>query len=126
MSTNTAADEYDSRAFKSYKKYKAYRQKLEEENRNKSKNILIEEKYFTCLHCNKINLISDILKEESENHTIHARYSTWKKLKAIANEKGGFIENTLLYLLLLHEDKESHGGQSEYDIQIAGFGGDKK
>ena len=86
-------DEYDSRAFKSFKKYKEYRQKLEEENRNKSKNILIEEKYITCLYCDKINLITDILNEKTENHTIRARYSTWQKLRGIANDKGGFIEN---------------------------------
>ena len=119
-------DEYDSRNFKSYKKYKAYRQKLDEENKNKSKNILIEEKYFTCLYCNKVNLISDIINEETENHTLRTKYSTWNKLKQIANEKGSNLENGLLYLILLHEDKESHGGQNEYDIQIAGFGGDKK
>ena len=123
------SDEYNSRIFKSFKKYKEYKQKLVEENRNKSTNILIEEKYFTCLHCNKINLISEVVNEESENRTLRAKYSTWKKLKDIASDKGGHLENGLLYLILLHEDKESHGGQSEYDVPIAanfGAGGDKK
>ena len=84
-------DEYDSRAFKSFKKYKEYKQKLQEENRNKSTNILIEEKYFTCLHCNKVNLISDVINEKSENKTLRAKYSTWKKFKDIANDKGGIL-----------------------------------
>src|SRR5687767_8702465 len=85
--------DYNSGAFKSYKKHKEYKQKVEEQER---KRLLVAQQYFTCLKCGQINLVEDIKNEESENRTMRAHYTTWKKLKELANEKGGYMEGAIL------------------------------
>jgi hypothetical protein len=113
----------DSRSYKNYKRYKQYKEGLKQTQNY----TYIEENYFTCMYCNKINVIKDIKQEEPENRTFRAKHMSWKKLKEIANDKGGSIENAINYLIYLHEDKEAHGGASDYDINVAaGDGGGKK
>jgi hypothetical protein len=119
MGTNTS--DYDSKPFKSYKKFKDYQEKVKEKENERKSNEFIEEKFFPCFHCGKINLFNDIINEEPENRTMRARYVTWKKFKTLANEMGGSLENCLNYLLSLHEGLLS--GSKDYDVPIAGFGG---
>lgn len=116
--------EYDTRAFKSYKKHKQYRSKVMEKTGNIPANAHIEQKYFSCISCGKINLIEDIVKEDSENRTMRTRYQTWKMFKDIANEVGGSLENGLLYLMSLHEpDGKLPRKMDDNAVGIAGFGG---
>lgn len=120
-------DEYDSKTYKSYKRYKQYKKQIEDnEIINKP---LIENKYFNCLYCGKVNRIEDIISEKSHNMTMRARYLTWKKLKDISNELGGSLENGLNYLISLHEGMlvpNPNEISDERTIGIAGFGGDDK
>lgn len=127
--------EYDSRTFKSYKKYKQYRQKIEENIDNRPANAYIEQRFFNCLYCGKVNILEDILKERTENRTMRTKYLTWKKFKDISNELGGSLENGMNYLISLHERmmSQSRSGiipdgriEDDYQVPIAGFGGDKK
>lgn len=136
-------NEYGSKTFKSFKRYKQYKQKIEEKDVNIPEDSYIEQKYFNCLYCSKVNMIEDIINEQSENRTMRARYQTWKKFKDISNDIGGGLENCLNYLISLHESKKSRTIKStadrmylygkrpdsdDYDVPIAGFGkqyGDK-
>jgi hypothetical protein len=112
----------DSRSYKNYKRYKRYKEGLKQTQNY----TYIEENYFTCMYCNKINVIKELKQEEPENRTFRAKHMSWKKLKDIANEKGGSIENAVNYLISLHEDREEHGGASDYDINVAAGDGDKR
>lgn len=135
-------NEYGSKTFKSFKRYKQYKQKIEDKDVNIHEDSYIEQKYFNCLYCSKVNMIEDIINEQSENRTMRARYQTWKKFKDISNEVGGGLENCLNYLILLHEKRKQQTPQrikygydygkrpasDEYSVPIAGFGkqyGDK-
>ena len=117
---------FDTHTYKSYEKHKKYKQKLEEQNKNRpiNNNMYIEQKYFNCLACGKVNIVQDIIGEKTENRTYRTKYLTWKKFKDISNEKGGSLENGLNYLISLHEDRASNSGRDNYEIGIAGFGGD--
>lgn len=94
-------EDYDSKSYRGFKRYKQYKQKINEQEI--PPNTYIEQKYFTCLGCGKINLVEDVVKEESENRTMRAKYSTWNKFKSISNDVGGDMENGMLYLMSLHE-----------------------
>lgn len=113
-------DNYDSKAYKIYKKHKEYREKIDEKER---KRLIVNQKYFPCLYCNKINVIEDVENEKTENRTMRAHYTTWKKLKDLANEKGGYLENAILYLLSLHEKRLESNERDDYEVGVAGFGG---
>ena len=119
-------DDYDSKIYKNYKKYKKFREKISEEQNNRPNVYHDDGKYFSCLYCNKINFVKDVVNEESENRTLRARYITWKKFKGLSSELGGSLENGLNYLLSLHENMTGDN-RNDHEIGIAGFGGgDKK
>ena len=111
----------DSRSYKSFKRYK----KFKEELKPPANLQYIEENYFSCLYCNKINLVKDIKKDEPENRTFRSKHMSWKKLKDLANEKGGSIENAINYLIYLHEERERNGGISDYEVNVASGDGSK-
>lgn len=112
----TGEDNYNSGAFKSYQRHKTYKQKVEDAERKKT---LVTKRYFACLECGKINEIDDILNEESENRTTRTKYLTWKKLKGLANDLNGNIEDALNYLLFLHERKIENKGRDDYEVNVA-------
>ncbi|HKG88800.1 MAG TPA: hypothetical protein VKA95_10770 [Nitrososphaeraceae archaeon] len=119
-------DTYDSKTFKGYKRYKQYQKQVEDSY--SPDRPLIENKYFNCIYCGKVNQIEDIVKEKSENRTMRTRYLTWKKLRDISSEVGGPMENGLNYLISLHEGilSSSNVISDERQIGIAGFGGEDK
>lgn len=113
-------EEFDTHIFRDYKKHKEYRQNAEEQIQQKQNPMLIEENYFNCIFCGKVNLVQLLNDEGMKNRTMRARYLTWKKFKDISNEKGGTLENGLNYLISLHEGLVP---KKEDYIGIAGFGG---
>ena len=134
-----AGDSFNSKPFRAYQDHKQHKQKILERDTNLREDTYIEQKYFNCLYCNKVNYIEDIVKERSDNRTVRSKYMTWKKFKDISNEIGGDLENGLNYLISLHEQKKYHRiktvqegrrpDSDDYSIGVAGFGkqyGDKE
>jgi hypothetical protein len=50
----TSTSDYDSKPFKSYKKFKDYQDKVKEKENERKSNEFIEEKFFPCFHSGKI------------------------------------------------------------------------
>lgn len=109
----------DSRTFKGYKRHKQYVSELQSKNMDEKDEIYVDKQYFNCLHCSKVNLIEEIKNEEAENRTFRAKWTTWQKLKQLAAERGGSIENAINYLFMLYERYED-SLEDNYEINIAG------
>lgn len=115
---------FESKNFKAFQKHKQYVDHIDKEKYDVEP-MYIEQNYFNCLHCGKVNLVEDVKKEEADNRTFRARYKTWYKLKQLAHDKGGSIENAVNYLLYL-EENFSNSIEDSNEINIAGFNDNKK